>query len=145
MLILLDTAMSKRVVDRQRGAGLIGLCTALLVYLLLMFAAVQILFNLYATSLVMAAAHDAARQVASIDAAPNRCAATTAAQTEFTRTLGAYGSAGHASLQWTCNHPDKTILRVRAQHPSILPTTLLGLASLTNLDRTIEIRNESLR
>ncbi len=137
--------MSSRAVDQQRGAGLIGLCTALLVYLLMMLAAVQILFNLYATSLVVAAAHDVAHQVASIDAAQNRCAATTSAQAEFERSLGSYGSAGHASLQWTCNHPDKTIVRVRAQHPTFLPTRLLGLASLNNLDRTIEIRNESLR
>ena len=131
--------------DRECGAGLIGTSAALLVFLLMMLAAVQILFNLYATSLVTAAAYDAARQVASIDAASDRCAAVPAAEAAFVLSLGDYGSAGHARLQWTCNHPHTVTVRVIAKHPSVLPRRLLGLASLGNLDRTIEIRSEAKR
>ena len=51
---------------RERGAGLVGTSAGFLVFMLMMLAAVQILFNLYATSMVTAAAHDAARDVAGI-------------------------------------------------------------------------------
>ncbi len=134
-----------RLTDPQRGAGLVGTSAGFLVFMLMMLAAVQILFNLYATSMVTAAAHDAAREVASHDAAANRCGAVTAAEASFVRSLGEYGAAGHATLQWTCNNPNVVRVRVLAQHPSVLPARFGALSSLTNLDRTIEIRTESLR
>ena len=130
---------------RDRGAGLIGTSAGFLVFLLLMLAAVQILFNLYATSMVTAAAHDAARDVAGFDASADRCGATVAAEAAFVEALGDYGTDGHARLIWTCNDPDVVRLRVRATHPSILPARFAGLFSLTEMDRTIEIRVEVLR
>ena len=54
---------------------MIGTSAGFLVFSLLMFAAVQILFNLYATSMVTSAAHEAAREVAGYAAAADRCAA----------------------------------------------------------------------
>ena len=132
----------------ERGAGLIGTSAGFLVFMLMMLAAVQILFNLYATSMVTAAAHEAAREVASIDAvstAGNRCAAVASAEAAFTRSLGEYAAAGHATLQWTCNNPDVVRVRVLAEHPTILPARFAGLSSLTSLDRTIEIRTEARR
>ncbi len=113
--------------------------------MLMMLAAVQILFNLYATSMVTAAAHDAARQVAGFDAAADRCGAVAEAEAAFLRSLGDYGTSGHATLHWTCNDPDVVRVRVVAQHPSALPERLAGLTSLAMLDRTIEIRAESRR
>ena len=130
---------------QERGAGLVGTSAGFLVFMLMMLAAVQILFNLYATSIVTAAAHDAARDVAGFDAAADRCGAVAAAEASFVRSLGEYGTAGHATLQWTCNNPNVVRVRVVARHPSILPARLGGLASLTNLDRTIEIRTEARR
>lgn len=134
-----------RLQDRELGAGLLSTSAGFLVFMLMLLAAVQILFNLYATSIVTGAAHDAARQVAGFDSAANRCAATAVAEAAFLRSLGDYGSAGHASLQWTCNDPNVVKVRVQAQHPSVLPTRLAGLSSLANLDRTIEIRIEALQ
>lgn len=134
--------------DSQRGAGLIGTSAAFLAFMLMMLAAVQILFNLYATSMVTAAAHDAALDVASVDAAGkvgNRCGAVAAAEAAFTRSLGEYAAAGHVTLQWTCNNPDVVRVRVVAEHPTVLPARFAGLASLTSLDRTIEIRTEARR
>ena len=116
-----------------------------LVFMLLMLAAVQILFNLYATSMVTAAAHDAAREVAGLDSAADRCGAVAAAEAAFLRSLGDYGSDGHVSLHWTCRDPEVVRLRVVAQHPSVLPERLSGLNSLARLDRTIEIRTEARR
>jgi len=129
----------------ERGAGVIGTAAGFLVFLLLMFTAVQILFNLYATSMVTAAAHDAAREVAGFRAADDRCAATIEAEADFTERLGGYGDAGYARLQWTCTNPDVIRVRVTASHPSILPRRLSGLLSLSALDRTIEVRIERAR
>ena len=134
-----------RSTDQQRGAGLVGTSAGFLVFMLMMLAAVQILFNLYATSMVTAAAHDAAREVAGFDAATDRCGAVAAAEAAFVRSLGEYGTAGHATLQWTCNNPDAVRVRVVAQHPSVLPARFGALSSLSSLDRTIEIRTEGLR
>lgn len=131
--------------EQQRGAGLVSTSAGLLVFMLLMLAAVQILFNLYATSMVTAAAHDAARAVAGLDAAADRCGSVADAEAAFVRSLGDYGAAGHATLHWTCNDPDVVRVRVVARHPTVLPERLAALTSLGRLDRTIEIRTESRR
>lgn len=126
----------------ERGAGTFGTAAGFLVFLLLMFAAVQILFNLYATSMVTAAAHDAARQVAGFAASGDRCGAVDDAEADFVERLGDYGTAGHATLEWVCTDPDVVTVRVIARHPSILPARLAGLGTLAELDRTIRIRVE---
>jgi hypothetical protein len=131
--------------EPERGAGIIGTAAGFLVFLLLMFTAVQVLFNLYATSMVTAAAHDAAREVAGFRAVDDRCAATIEAEADFAERLGGYGDAGYARLQWTCTDPDVIRVRVIASHPSILPRRLSGLLSLSALDRTIEVRIERAR
>jgi hypothetical protein len=131
--------------ESERGAGLIGTAAGFLVFLLLMFTAVQILFNLHATSMVTAAAHDAARDVAGFRSSDDRCAATIEAEEDFTEQLGSYGDAGYARLQWTCTDSDTVSVRVIAVHPSILPRRLSGLLSLSELDRTIEVRIEQAR
>ena len=134
-----------RPADRQRGTGLISTSVGFLVFMLMMLAAVQILFNLYATSMVTAAAHDAAREVAGFDSDADRCGAVPAAEASFRRSLGDYGTSGHATLHWTCNNPDVVRVRVVARHPSVLPQRFTGLTSLAALDRTIEVRTESRR
>jgi Flp pilus assembly protein TadG len=129
----------------DRGAGTLGTASALLVFLLLMFAAVQILFNLYATSQVTAAAHDAARAVAGFDAGADRCLAVADAERRFVERLGAYGERGRAQLEWTCDRADVVRVRVVATHPTILPPRLRGLSALQGVDRTIEVAIEAAR
>ncbi len=131
--------------ERERGAGLLGTSAGLLVFLLLMFAAVQILFNLYATSMVTSAAYDAARSVAGFDSAASRCAAVPAAERAFADALGDYATAAGVSLTWTCTDPRSVRLRVQADHPSVLPPRMAGLGSLASLDRTITVRTEQPR
>ena len=126
----------------DRGVGTIGTAAGFLVFLLLMFGAVQVLFNLYATSMVTAAAHDAAREVAGFAASADRCGAASRATETFHERLGGYGERGHVTLQWTCADPEVVRVRVIATHPSILPARLQGLRSLSLLDRTIEVRVE---
>lgn len=131
--------------DPQRGAGLIGTSAGLLVFWLMMFAAVQILFNLYATSMVTSSAYDAARSVASYASAQDRCAAVPAAEAAFADSLGDYADISDVSLSWTCSDPESVRLRVEADHPTLLPRQMTGLRRLAHLDRTITVRLEESR
>ncbi len=125
-----------------RGSGLIGTSAGFLVFLLLLFAAVQILFNLYATTMVTTAAHEAAMKVAGFDAYPDRCAAVPAADAAFIESLGQYGREGHATLTWTCNDPQRVIVRITADHPTLLPRAVSGLFGLSHMSKVIEVRTE---
>ena len=116
-----------------------------LVFLLLMFAATQVLFDLYATSMVTSAAHDAARVVAGFDNAPDHCAATAMGDRAFAETLGNYASETGAELSWTCADPAAIRVRVTADHPTLLPPFLVGLTGLGHVDRTIVVRVEDIR
>ena len=112
-------------------------------FLLLLLVAVQILFNLYANTMVTSAAHTAARSVAGHSASDDRCAAVEGANERFVETLGEYGDGGHATLEWTCRHPDAVAVRISATHPTILPARMSGLLGLGHLERTIVVRVEA--
>jgi hypothetical protein len=123
----------------------LGTLAGLFVFLLLMFAAVQVLFHLYATSMVTSVAHDAARLVAGYDHSEDRCAATSLGDRLFHDALGAYAIESGASLTWTCTDPDSVRVRVSADHPTMLPSFLEGLTGLGHVDRTIVVRAEAVR
>ena len=129
----------------SRGAGLFGMAAGLAVFMLLMIAAVQVLFNLYATTFVTSAAFNAARIVAGYDSAAGRCAATAAAEREFWRELGGYRTHGSVTLSWDCSNTEAVSLTVDARHPTILPTSLSGLTGLGRVNRTVEVRVEAAR
>lgn len=112
-------------------------------FLLLLMAAVQILFNLYANTMVTSAAHTAARTVAGYTASADRCAAVERASNRFVETLGDYGDGGHATLEWTCSDPDAVTVRISARHPTILPERMSGILGLGRLERTIVVRVEA--
>lgn len=131
--------LRRPVAPSELGATTLGTSAGFVVFLLLMLAAIQILFNLYATSMVTSAAHEAARTVAGFDAEGDRCAAVAAAEAQFVETLGDYGEAGHAELIWECSDPEVVTVRIVAQHPTILPRRLAGLIELGRLDRTITV------
>jgi hypothetical protein len=132
-------------VPTDRGSGLLGTAAGFLVFLMLMFAATQVLFDLYATSMVTSAAHDAARVVAGFDNAADRCGATVIGDRVFSDALGAYSTETNATLTWTCSDPDAVRVRVVADHPTVLPQLLVGLTGLGHIDRTIVVRAEQLR
>lgn len=110
--------------------------------MLLLFAAVQILFNLYANTMVTSAAHEAARRVAGHTAATDRCAAIDDANALFADALGAYGDEGFATLTWDCTDSGVVTVDIVANHPTILPSRLSGLVGLGRLERTITVRIE---
>lgn len=122
---------------------MVGTSAGFLVFLLLLLAAVQILFNLYANTMVTSAAHTAARTVAGYTASADRCASVEAANNRFVEALGDYGDGGHATLEWTCSDPDAVTVRISARHPTILPERMSGLLGLGRLERTIVVRVEA--
>ena len=129
----------------DQGTGLFGMIMGFTVFLLLLVASVQILFNLYATTVVSSAAVDAARIVAGYDSAGSRCATTAEAEAAFWQALGDYNQRGSATLTWVCNDSETVSLAVVADHPTILPQQLRGLTGLGRFDRVIEIRVEDMR
>jgi len=98
---------------------------------------VQVLFNLYATSVVTAVSYDAARRVAVSDGAPG---ATAQAESRARQELGRY--ANRVSFDWTGSTADEVVLRVHAQNPSVLLPLRKGPAALDQVDRTIHVRVE---
>lgn len=129
----------------DQGSGLFGMLAGVTVFLLLLIAAVQILFNLYATTVVTSAAVSATRIVAGYDSVSDRCEATKTAEDMFWQLLGDYQHHGSADLTWVCNDNHKVKLKVTAEHPTILPEKLQRLIGLNRLNRVIEMRVEDVR
>jgi hypothetical protein len=118
-----------------------------MVFLVLLLVAVQVLFNLYATSAVTAAAYDAARIVAGADAgagggggAGSLDGARADAEAGARRTLGRYAS--RTSFQWDVTDPDVVQLHVVAQNPGFLPLALRRPLGFDRVDRTVRVRVE---
>jgi hypothetical protein len=126
-----------------RGAGLVTLTGGLLVFLLLLFFAVQLTINLYARSQVTAAGFDAARHVAGYDNDRRRDAATIEAETRLRSMIGSMGD--DIRLEWDLSDPDAVRLRLMLTPPSIAPALVSGAVGLDQIDRTIVVRVETQR
>jgi hypothetical protein len=123
----------------ERGAGIFGTAFGLLVVLVLLLFAVQVLQDLYATSVVTGAAHDAARTVAGYDNADDRSAAAAAAEQVLRSRLDGY-DADRLELDWRLAE-DAVTLTVRARHRTVWPRALdpMGLGTT---ERTVTVRTE---
>jgi hypothetical protein len=106
---------------------------------MLLLLAVQVVYDLYATSAVTASAYDAARVVAGSDGGPG---ATEAAEEGARRALGRYGS--RLSFTWATDG-DVVQLRVVARNPSFLPAALRRPLGVDVVDRTVRLRTERFR
>lgn len=130
----------------DRGVGLIGTISALLVFLALLLFAVQTLVGLYTRSVVTDAAHEGARLVAGarVDHSnPGAVAeARGRAEAEVRRLLGRFGDT--VELDWSASTPDTVALRVRAHPPGFLWAALRGPGSAL-VERTVRVRVETLR
>ena len=129
--------------SRSRGAGLVTLTGGLLVFLLLMFFAVQLTINLYARSQVTAAGFDAARLVAGFDNDHRRDAATEEAESRLRAMLGSMGD--DVRIEWDLSDPDAVRLHLMLTPPSIAPELVRGAVGLDQIDRTIVVRTETQR
>lgn len=130
----------------EGGTGLIGTLVGVTVFLVLLFYAVHLVLNLYATSVVTAAAFDAARVVAGSDGGPE---AQAAAERQARELLDGYEGEGSLSFEWGYRSTDGdgvadvVDLHVAATHPtSLLPNLQMPYQTV---DRTITVRLERLR
>lgn len=127
----------------DRGAGLFGAIAGVAVFLVLLTFAVQLLVNLYATSAVTAAAHDAVRSVAaaSVDhGRPEAVAAAVEAGERRARSL--LGRAGdRVSFEWDVD-TSRVRLRVVAQHPALAVGPVAGAFGLNRVERVVTAQVE---
>lgn len=126
------------------GGGLIGTIGGVTVFLVLMLFAVQLLVNLYATSVVTSATYEGARQVAGsrVDHTDPAALDDSHARAEA-RVRDLLGAAGNnASFDWSQSTPDTVALRVRADPPRFGWPGLRGRIGFDHIDRTVRIRVE---
>ena len=124
----------------ERGGGPISLWVGFSVFLVMLLFAVQVLFNLYAASVVTAVSYDAARRVAGSDGGPDYMAE---AEDRARQALGRY--AARVSFDWSATSADEVVLRIQSDNPSVLLPVMAGPAALDRLDRIIRVRVERFR
>jgi hypothetical protein len=128
---------------------MIGTLFGVVGFLALLLFAVQLILNLYATSVVTAVGFDAARMVAGADAGDGVGRDESAARAHVENLLGAYQERGSLDLTFTYGArdanglPDVVNLRLQADHP----TRLLPKVSFPyqTVDRTFTVRIEEVR
>jgi len=127
----------------DRGAGLLSTSFGILFFLGFLFFAVQLLFNLYATSVVTSVTYDAARFVAT-SGHPATPADTDAAEARAKLELGRY--ATNVRFEWDLySNPAVVRLRVIAKNPRFLGPAIDSLVGFDEIDRTVEVRVEQFR
>ena len=124
----------------ERGGGPISIWIGFSVFLVMLLFAVQVLFNLYAASVVTAVSYDAARRVAGSDGGPTYIAE---AEDQARQALGRYAS--RVTFDWSATSDEEVVLRVQSDNPSILLPVAAGPAAFDRLDRTIRVRVERFR
>jgi hypothetical protein len=120
----------------ERGGGPLSAWFGFVVFLVLLLFAVQVLFNLYATSVVTSVAYDAARKVAGQHGGPESQAR---AEGDARRALGRYGA--RVTFEWDSSG-DVVALRVRATSPSVLFPAMAGPVAFGDIDRTVRVKVE---
>ncbi len=130
----------------EAGTGLLGSIIGVTVFLALLLFAVHLVLNLYGTSVVTAAAFDAARLRAG---GGGETVSEGEAERQVLELLDGYRSGGRLELSWSYpdtdgdGAPDVVALRVVAEHP----TDLLARVDFPfqRVDRTVTVRVERLR
>ena len=111
------------------------------VFLVLLLFAVQVLYNLYATSVVTAAAYDAARVVAGAAARGNTVDAEEQGRARFRELVGRYATKHVETLDFSESTDDVVVLHVRSRNPNLL-LGRTGRAAFGVIDRRIHVRVE---
>jgi hypothetical protein len=123
------------------GAGLVGTLAGFVVFLALLFFAVQTLVGLYATSVVTAVTYDAARMVATAPD-PDDPRVRAAAEAEARRRLGPY--ADRATFAWAIDG-DTVRVHVHASNPRFVLPIASAMLPFDTVDRTAVVRVERFR
>ena len=130
----------------EEGTGAIGAVVGVSVFLVLLLFAVHLVLNLYGTSVVTAAAFDAARLRAGSGGAT---ASEAEAERHALELLDGYRERGTLTMAWSYpdtdadGEADVVSLRIVAVHP----TDLVGGTRFPfqRVDRTVTVRLERLR
>ena len=119
---------------------MISTTTGVFTFLLFLLLAVQVAYNLYATTMVTSAAHDAARRIAGADMRddPN---AQVVAERWVRELLGSYGRE-HVRNVTLRTDRQQVVLRIEADNPSLLPPVIRRPIGLDSIDRTVRVRIE---
>ena len=125
---------------RDRGTGLLSTSFGVGVFLVFVLFAVQLLINLYATSVVTSATFDAARRLATRGSHPPTQAEQDAAVQLARDELGRYGR--DAQFTWGLDDPDVVALHVHVVNPRLLGPGIDQLVGLDTIDRTVVVRVE---
>ena len=135
------TARSPRSAAEQdeRGGGVLSAWFGLVVFFALLMFAVQVVYNLYATSVATSVSYDAARRVAAARGDPG---AVGPAEAGARRALGTYGD--RVTFTWAVDG-ETVVLRVQARNPSFLLPPVTGPLAFGELDRTVRVRVERFR
>ena len=123
----------------EQGTGVFASVAGVLAFLVLLLLAVQVLFDLYATSAVTAATFDAARLVAGSGDGGTR-PAPAEAEARAADALGAY--AERVRFRWDLSDPDVVALRAEAENPSVLPAVFARPLGVDRVERTVRVRTE---
>ena len=127
----------------ERGAGLLSTSFGIGVFLVFVLFAVQLLVNLYATSVVTSATYDAARQLATRGSHPPTDEQLDAAVQLARKELGRYGR--DAVFSWDLSDPSVVRLHVHVVNPRLLGPGIDQLVGLDTIDRTVVVRAEQPR
>ena len=123
----------------ERGGGVLSAWFGLVVFLALLLFAVQVLYNLYATSVVTSVSYDAARRVA---VAPGDPGAVAKAEAGARRALGGYGE--RVTFTWFVDD-EAVVLRIQARNPRFVLPPVAGPLAFGEVDRTVRVRVERFR
>lgn len=130
----------------EAGTGLLGSIVGVTVFLVLLLFAVHLVLNLYGTSVVTAAAFDAARLRAG---GGGTVVSEGEAERHVHDLLDGYRADGRLELSWSYpdtdgdGAPDIVALRVVAEHPTDLLTRVDF--PFQRVDRTVTVRMERVR
>ncbi|MGI8758098.1 MAG: hypothetical protein ACR2K0_02200 [Acidimicrobiales bacterium] len=132
--------------DGEAGSGVVGTLVGVTVFLVLLLFAVHLVLNLYGSSIVTAAAFDAARLRAG---GSGEAVSEIEAEGHALQLLDGYRRDGRLQLSWS--YPDTdgdgaadvVALRVVAEHPTNLVAG--GGFPFQRVDRTVTVRMERLR
>jgi hypothetical protein len=117
------------------------------VFLAFLFFAVQLLFNLYATSVVTSTAYDGARLVASSEVDHGDPVAVSIArhraESHMRDVMGEYSA--RVQFDWSGSGAGTVSLRVRARNPRLTFGDLDQRLGFHEIDRTIRVRVEEPR
>ena len=113
-------------------------------FLVLLLFGVQVIFSLYARSVVTSVGYEGARTVAGFDASERGAAATGSVTSQMRSRLGQFGRE-RLTVAWDLSDPDVVVLTVNADIPTVLP--LLGAegSKLSTIDRSFEVRTEEFK